>query len=84
MYLSFPYGQIKANKLGGPDTRRRLVRLHQRCVNQVLTQKPHLKLISAQHFADNEVVCTIIPNGGCPARKLSNFTNDNLVSIEQS
>jgi hypothetical protein len=44
----------------------------------------NLKLISAQHFADNEVIRTVIPNGGCPARQLSNFANDNLVSIEQS
>jgi hypothetical protein len=47
----------------------------------MLTQKPHVKLISAQHLADKEVVCTIIPRGGRPARQLAGFANDDLVRI---
>jgi hypothetical protein len=48
----------------------------------VLTQKPHLKLISAQHLADKEVVCTIIPKGGRPARQFPSRTDNDLVRIE--
>ena len=60
----------------------RLLCLNQRHINQVLTQKPHLKFISAQYLADNEIVCTIIPNGGCATRQLADFANDDLVRIE--
>jgi hypothetical protein len=31
---------------------------------------------------DNEVVRTIIPNGGCPACQLSTFADDDWVRIE--
>lgn len=35
-------------------------RLDQRHVDQMLAQEPHLKLISAEHFADQKVVGTVI------------------------
>ena len=59
----------------------RLFGLDQRHIDQVLAQEPDLKLVSAQHFADNEIVRTIIAQLGSPAGQLTNFANDNLVSI---
>jgi hypothetical protein len=50
----------------------------------MLTQKPHLKLVRAQHLADKKIIGPIVAKLCRPPCQLASLTNDDLMRIEQA
>src|SRR5215471_14374359 len=57
--------------------------MNQRDVDKMFAQKPDLKFIRPQDFADNEVVGAIIAESGSAPRQRASVTDDYLVSVKQ-
>ena len=56
--------------------------MHQRDVDQVLAQEPHLQFVGSQNVADDQIVGAVIPNFGSTARQLPAVTNNHLMRIQ--
>ncbi len=57
---------------------------YERYIDQMLAQKPHLKLVRAQHFADQKIIGAIVTKFYSPPCQLTSLTNNDLVRIEQA
>jgi len=53
-------------------------------MNQMFAQKPHLKLVRGQHFADEKVISAVVAKVYRAACQFSSLTNDDLVGIQQA
>ena len=62
----------------------RFLPLNEWNVDEVLAQKPDLKLICTEHFADHQVIGSVVAERGRAARQQAGFTDNHLVSIKQS
>ena len=56
----------------------------ERYINQMLAQKPHLKLVHAQHFADKKVVGTVVTKFYRPPCLFASLADDDLVRLQQA
>src|SRR5246127_4517586 len=58
--------------------------VNKRRIHQMLTQEPRLQLISAQNFADNQIVRAVVPEFAGTACQFANLSNDHLMRVQQS
>ena len=50
----------------------------------MFAQKPHLKLVRAQHFADEKIIGAIVANFYSALCQFSSLRNDGLVGIQKA
>src|SRR6266404_6082446 len=79
-----PTAARQASCLCSTGTHSGLFCLNQGHVHEMFAQEPYLLLIGAEHLTHNQVVRAVIPELSCTARKDSNLTYDDLMSVNQA
>ena len=75
------YGEFLSDLLGLGDGTHSM---HQGHVDQVLAQKPDLKLISTQNIADHKIIGSIIADRRGTARERTALADNDLMRVEQA
>src|SRR5580658_5137622 len=57
---------------------------HQRSINQVLAQEPHLEFAGAKHIADHQIISAIVAQFIGALREFAAVGNDDLVRVQQA